>query len=199
MEQFHYVVPTKEHEKEAIEFINEFYQYNSPINGTGGLQRFLNDYDGWLKKLEEDRSRVSSEEKVPAETFFLVRANDNRIVGMVNIRLALNEHLRNSSGHIGYCIRPTERRKGYNKINLYLALKVCQDHEIHEVLMDCDKTNLGSAKTMQAFDGKVIREGYDNENCFVQFYSINTDQAIEKYSIIYDQYVEVETKKETKI
>lgn len=190
MEKFIYVTPTKEHEKEAIEFINEFYEYDSNINGTGGLQRFLNDYDGWLKKLEEDRNRVPNEEKVPAETFFLVRTNDSRIVGMVNIRLALNEKLRNSSGHIGYCIRPTERRKGYNKINLYMALQVCQKHDIKEVLMDCDKDNLGSAKTMQALDGTVIREGYDNENCFVQFYSIHVDDSLKKYSIIYDQYID---------
>lgn len=60
---------------------------------------------------------------VPNKTFFLIRCEDNKIVGMINIRLELNEKLKNSGGHIGYSVRPTERRKGYNKINLYLGLK----------------------------------------------------------------------------
>ena len=150
MEKFKHVRPTKEYEKQAIEYINEFYQYKSEINGVGGLQKFLDNYDGWLLKLEEDRNRIPNEEKVPAETFFLVRENDNRIVGMINIRLVLNEKLKKFGGNIGYSIRPTERKKGYNKINLYLGLLCCQEHNIDEVLLDCDKNNPASAKTMIA-------------------------------------------------
>ena len=61
--------------------------------------------------------RKLNEEKVPAETYFLVRKRDNKIVGMINIRLQLHEKLKEFGGNIGYSIRPTERRKGYNKIN----------------------------------------------------------------------------------
>lgn len=150
MEKLKHIKPSKEYEQEALEYINEFYEYNSDINGTGGLQRYLDNYDKWLEKLEEDRTRIPNEEKVPAETYFLVRENDNKIVGMINIRLTLNENLKKFGGHIGCSIRPTERKKGYNKVNLYLGLLCCKEHGISEVLMDCDKSNLGSAKTMQA-------------------------------------------------
>ena len=112
MDKLKHVKPLKEHEKDAINYIKEFYEYNSNINGAGSLHRYLNDYDGWLKKLDDDRNRIPSEEKVPAETYFLVRESDNKIVGMINIRLVLNERLRKEGGHIGYGIRPTERRKG---------------------------------------------------------------------------------------
>ena len=184
MEKLKQVKPTKEHEKQAIEYIQEFYEYNSQINGTGGLQRYLQDYDGWLKKLEEDRNRIPNEDKVPAETYFLVRENDNKIVGMVNIRLALNEKLKKFGGNIGYSIRPTERRKGYNKVNLYLALLVCKRYGIKEVLMDCDKDNLASAKTIQHFGGTLIREYYDEENpkCIVQDYKIDIEKIEERES-----------------
>lgn len=47
------VYPSKEYEKEAFEFIQEFLDYNSEINGTGGLNRY-NDYDEWLLKVEKD-------------------------------------------------------------------------------------------------------------------------------------------------
>lgn len=191
MEKLKHVKPSKEYEQEALEYINEFYEYNSDINGTGGLQRYLDNYDGWLEKLEEDRTRIPNEEKVPAETYFLVRENDNKIVGMINIRLTLNENLKKFGGHIGYSIRPAERKKGYNKVNLYLGLLCCKEHGISEVLMDCDKSNLGSAKTMQALGGKLIREYYDDTyaHCTVQDYIIHVEEAIEKYSSIYEPFI----------
>lgn len=182
MDKFKFEIPTKEREQDAIDFINEFYEYNSDINGTGGLQRYLDNYDGWLEKLEEDYKRIPNEEKVPARTYFLVRESDNRIVGMINIRLALNERLKKYGGHIGYCIRPTERGKGYNKINLYLGLKLCKEHGIKEVFMDADKENPASWKTMESLGGKNIREYYDDEyaHCVVKDYTINVDNAIEE-------------------
>ena len=191
MEKLKYVVPTIEYEKEAIDFINEFYEYNSEINGTGGLQRFLDNYPGWLLKLKEDENRIPNEEKVPAVTYFLVRESDNKIVGMINIRLALNERLRKYAGHIGYCIRPTERRKGYNKINLYLGLKVCQQHNIKEVFMDCDSDNIASSKTMQALGGVMTREYFDDEfsKCMVQDYIFDVDKCLESTRDVYEPLV----------
>lgn len=182
MDIFKFEIPTKEREQDAIDFINEFYEYNSDINGTGGLQRYLDNYDGWLEKLEEDYKRIPNEEKVPARTYFLVRESDNEIVGMINIRLALNERLKKYGGHIGYCIRPTERGKGYNKINLYLGLKICKEHGIKEVFMDADKENPASWKTMESLGGINIREYYDDEyaHCVVKDYTINVDNAIEE-------------------
>ncbi len=81
-------------------------------------------------KFQEDSSRIANEEKVPARTYFLIRCSDNKIIGMINIRLSLNEKLKKYGGHIGYSIRPTERGKGYNKINLYLGLKDCKKMEL---------------------------------------------------------------------
>lgn len=191
MEKFRFVTPTEKHENQAIEFINEFIAHGSEINGTGGLDRYLDDYSGWLKKLEEDRHRMPNEDKVPAETFFLIRQSDNRIVGMINIRLALNEKLKNFGGHIGYSIRPSERNKGYNKINLYLGLLVCQKHGIKEALLDCDKHNIASARTMKTLGGKLVREYYDDvyAHCIVQDYVIDVDKAVDTYKDVYEPYI----------
>ena len=192
MEKFYLEEPCIKRKKEAIEFINEFYTYNSKINGTGGLQRFLDNYEGWLEKLEKDYKIIPNEEKVPARTYFLIRKEDNKIVGMINIRLALNERLKKYGGNIGYSIRPTERGKGYNKINLYLGLKICQKYGIEEVLMDADKDNPASWKTMESLGGIMIKEYFDDEysNCIVKDYKINVDESIEKYSNIYEDKIE---------
>lgn len=192
MEKFYYEVPSINRKEEAIDYIKEFYKFNSDINGTGGLQRFLDNYEGWLEKLQEDYTRIANKEKVPAKTYFFIRSSDNKIIGMINIRLALNEKLKKFGGHIGYSIRPTERGKGYNKVNLYLGLKVCQRHGINKVLMDADKENPASWKTMEALGGVNIREFFDEENahCIVKDYEINVNESIRNNSIIYEPMIE---------
>lgn len=197
MEKFYFEVPGIDRKEDAVEFINEFYKFKSNINGTGGLQRFLDNYEGWLNKLQEDYTRIASEEKVPSKTYFLVRSSDDRIIGMINIRLALNERLRKFGGHIGYSIRPTERGKGYNKINLYLGLKVCQEYGIDNVLMDADKNNPASWKTMEALGGVNVREFFDDENahCIVKDYEINVNESISNNSTTYEPMIEYITLK----
>lgn len=191
MEKFKFVIPTIEWKQKAIDFINEFYKYNSNINGTGGLQRYLDNYEGWLEKIEEDYNRQPSEEKVPARTYFFVRESDNKIVGMINIRLALNESLKKYGGNIGYSIRPTERGNGYNKINLYLGLKVCKKYGIDEVFMDADKDNPASWKTIESLGGKNIREYFEDEfdHCIVKDYIIDVNNAIDSNKDKYEPYI----------
>lgn len=191
MDKFYFEIPSIDRKADAIEYINEHYQYNSDINGTGGLHRFLDNYEEWLDKLEKDYIAVPNEERVPARTFFLVRENDNRIVGMINIRTALNERLSKFGGHIGYGIRPTERGKGYNKINLYLGLKVCDEYGIDKVFMDADLDNPASWKTMEALGAERIKEYYDDENahCMVVDYNIDVKKSLEKYKCLYEQYI----------
>lgn len=173
--------PTIAREKDALEYIEEFYNNGSEINGTGGLQRYMDNYSDWIEKINEDLNKEPDEERVPAETYFLVRESDNKIVGMINVRLALNHKLWNYGGHIGYSVRPSERRKGYNKINLYLALCVCANRGLEAVLLDCDKENLGSSKTMQALGGKMIYEYFDSEkNITIQNYVIDVKESLTK-------------------
>ena len=187
MEKFYLEVPSLERKDDAIDYIKEHYQYNSNINGTGGLNRYINNYEGWLKKLEQDYIAEPTEERVPARTYFLVRESDERIVGMINIRLTLNESLSKYGGHIGYSIRPTERGNGYNKINLYLGLKVCDEYGIDKVFMDADIDNPASWKTMEALGGVRVNEYYhEPTKCTIVDYNIDVKAALEKYKDIYE-------------
>ena len=191
MDRCRHEVPSLERKDEALQYIQEFLDYGSEINGVGGLDRYLDNYEEWLTKLEEDRVRIPTEEKVPADTYFLVRERDNRIIGMINIRHCLNRNLRIVGGHIGYSIRPSERQKGYNKLNLYLGLLRCRELGIDEVLMDCDATNIGSAKTMQALGGKLIREWHEPDiyKTYLQDYTIDVEDSIKTYSKVYEPMI----------
>lgn len=80
MDRLKYIKPTKDLEAKAIDFIKEFYEYNSAIEGVNGLHRYLDNYDEWLKKIEMERTQQIDDVVVPTETYFLVRESDQRII-----------------------------------------------------------------------------------------------------------------------
>ncbi len=100
--------------------------------------------------------------------FFLLDEDRDRLLGAVNIRHYLNEALLKEGGHIGDGIRPSERRKGYATRMIALALDECRKLGIERVLMTCEKSNIGSAKS-------IIRNGGVLENEFV-----NSDGEVEQ-------------------
>ena len=161
MERFYLEEPSLERKDEIIEYLDEFVKYNSNINGTGSLDKI---YDGYTfeEALErclnmKNEEYAKSINRVPGKTFLLIRKNDNKIVGTINIRWNLSEKMLEFGGHIGYGIRPTERRKGYNKIQLYLVLLEAQKLNLDKVMIDCSVDNLGSDKTIKALGGILER------------------------------------------
>ena len=105
---------------------------------------------------------------MPDSVFFLLDEDRDRLLGAVNICHSLNEALLKEGGHIGDGIRPSERRKGYATRMIGLALDECRKLGITRVLMTCEKTNVGSAKS-------IIRNGGVLENEFV-----NSDGEVEQ-------------------
>ena len=157
------VFPNIEYKDRAIDYINEFHEYGSGINGSGSLDRFLREstYEAWLDKILRDLDIANIPEgRVPAITYFYVREEDGKIVGMVNIRLALNDRLREEAGHIGYSVRPTERRRHYATRMLEEALRVCDTIGIREVLVSCDKSNTASAGVIKNCGGILKSESF---------------------------------------
>ena len=186
MERLKHIEPSMEYMEKGIDYIQEHINVGSSISGTGGLDRYLENYQGWLELIEKDKTRILNEERVPSETYYLVNEQNN-ILGMLNIRLQLNEKLKEYGGHIGYGIRPSERRKGYNKINLYLGLLRCQELGLKEVLLDCRSDNEGSYRTMEALGGIRIKEYYSETHGYnVYRYLINVDESIKNHKEIYE-------------
>lgn len=195
MERFYLEEPTLKRKEEALEYLQEFVDYNSEINGTGGLNSCLkgNTYEEWIENdvlKSKDKEYVELLGRVPGSTYFMIRESDDKIVGMFNLRHYLNDYLKKFGGHIGYGIRPSERRKGYAKIQLYFALLEAQKLGIDKVMVDCVNTNIGSEKTIQAlggvFDCEVVEESH---NRTLRNYWINVDESIEKYKDIYGQFI----------
>lgn len=149
-------------------------------------------YKEWLDNVIKCQGKdyAESKGKVAATTYFTIRESDNKIIGMVNFRHYLNEYLKNFGGHIGYGIRPTERKKGYAKIQLYLVLLEAQKMGIDKVMVDCVDTNEASEKVIKSLGGVFEREVYEeNKKVTLHNYWINVDESISKNEEKYQPFV----------
>ena len=194
MDKFYYEKPSMSRKNEIIEYLDEFVEYESDINGAGSLDKIYEGYsfeealDRCLKMKDEDFAK--SVGRCPGNTFLLIRESDNRIVGTLNLRWNLNEEMLRFGGHIGYGIRPTERRKGYNKINLYLGIVEAKKVGLEKVMLDCDVNNIGSDKTLKALGGVLERTEIDpSDGILTNVYWFNVDDTIEKYKDVYEKYI----------
>jgi len=194
MENFYLEIPSVARKEEIIDYLNEFVIYKSEINGSGSLDRMLEGYT-FEEALEFCLNMANPEYaekngRCPGKTFLLIRENDNKIVGTINVRWNLNEEMLRFGGHIGYGVRPTERRKGYNKINLYLGLKEAKELGLEKVMLDCSEKNIGSDRTIKALGGILERREIDpSDNEITNVYWINVQESLEKYASIYESYI----------
>lgn len=179
--------PTLERRNDALDFLREFEEEHVHPYGTNMLYTIrqpdgkFRSYREWVNYCRRSRIANSSDDGASTDTYFLVRGSDNRIVGMITIRYTLNNFNWNNEGSIDYCIRRSERLRGYNKINLYLALIKCHQREIEAVLINCGKYNYGSTYTIREFDGLLIREYWSHQyDICNQSYVINVAEAVEK-------------------
>ena len=194
MEKFYLEIPSVERKNEIIEYLNEFVEYNSDINGAGSLDKI---YEGYTfeQALErclnmENKEYAESVGRCQGKTFLLIRENDNKIVGTINLRWNLSEAMLRFGGHIGYGIRPTERRKGYNKINLYLGMIEAKKVGLDKVMLDCDVNNLGSDRTLKALGGVLERTEIDpSDGILTNVYWFDVEDTLDKYKSIYEPYI----------
>ena len=94
-------------------------------------------------------------------------------------------------GNIGYSIRPTERRKGYNKINLYLGLIKANKLNLDRVMLDCDVNNIGSDRTMKALGGVLERTEIDPyDGILTNVYWFDVKKCIDKYKDVYEKFID---------
>ena len=157
MERFYLELPSKERKNDIMDYIKEIIEYNSETNGLGALAMIIAG-DSFAVALEkclnmQNKEYAKSLGKCQAKTFLLIRENDKRIVGTINIRWNLTDYVKKYGGNIGYGIRPTERRKGYNKINLYLGLLEVSKLGLDKVMLVCETNNIASVKTIESLGG----------------------------------------------
>lgn len=129
-------------------------------------------FDDFLKRMNErETDKVREKGLVPATLYFLIDEK-NKIYGALDIRHELNEYLEKFGGHIGYGIAPSERKKGYGKLQLKFGLEKTKELGLERVLITCDENNTESAKTIEACGGIYNNTLADTEGHRVKRYFV---------------------------
>ena len=167
---------TKEYYTQLAEMIDEWKLDHETNHGNRSpwaiFKNDYHDFDYYLDNLEISEPKDG---KVPDSVFFLLDIERNILLGAVNIRHYLSDYLLQYGGHIGDGIRPSERRKGYATEMIRLALIECKKLGIDRVLMVCDKTNIGSAKSIIKNGGVLENEFSDEDGKINQRYWIDLE------------------------
>lgn len=157
MDTLQLIEPSVLLEKEYNDMLNEWYQSGENL-APFILKYDATDFEKLIEQIKGFKQGIDIPDTfVSHSTFWLVNSA-NKILGVVNIRHRLNDRLRKEGGHIGYGIRPLERRKGHATKILELALAEAKRLGITQALITCNKDNIASQKTILKNKGKFHEE-----------------------------------------
>ena len=146
--------PGPEHEAAILDYIAE-HKAAGEHKLNGGLGDFV-DYASWLDRCQREHAGLwrDPEWDVPSGVFLALRECDNRLIGLMRLRLGDSPKVLDFDGHIGSGIRPSERRKGYASQLLALGIAACGRAGMARVLVTCDHDNAASEALLRKAGGR---------------------------------------------
>lgn len=147
-----------EHECDYSAFVAEF-----AATGEDQIPALLPDPEWSFEETvagfaKQSRGEGLPEGWVPCTTRFLV--HEGRILGLFNLRHWLTDGLLRFGGHVGYSVRPSERRRGYGTHLLKAAVAMARDMGVERVLLTCDPKNVASVGVITKCGGVLEDQSY---------------------------------------
>lgn len=143
-----FIVPSHEHRADVLSYCTEVIRLRGDFDGSAGLGEFERFAD-WLERL-----RILSGERAEKygyyRTLVYLAYDDEKLVGMLNVRLSEDPFVRTFAGHIGYNVRPTCRKMGYGRACAEEAVRLCLEHGITQPVICTEPENTASQKTAEA-------------------------------------------------
>ena len=140
--------PSERYAEQIRAYRQDFLDTGCSMDGCGPIRRCADPIEYIAECRKYTAPETLPEGKVIATQFFYIRKADDRLVGMIQIRHYLNEYLARFGGHIGYSVRPSERRKGCAASMLHAVLPYCRELGLEKILITCNDGNIGSEKTI---------------------------------------------------
>ena len=164
MDELTLVSPSAEYAQEIAAYRDEFPADRMRVTpdpdripGLDGLEEFSS-VEAWLAWCEEMRGKVS--------WYMSVRKSDGRIVGFLCLRhkLEYDDDDPEFASHIGYSVRPSERRRGYARRMLAMGLDEARKLGLERVMITCSVENEASRRTILANGGVFDSTIFDEED-----------------------------------
>lgn len=151
------VAPSPAYKESFIDAVYEYIEENQePTWHPEILRERFGEYLLALRQAESEPLGGMA----PATQYWLVTEAVGYL-GEVSLRHHLNDSLKLFGGHIGYKIRPSQRRKGYGSLLCKLAIEKARQRGIRDILITCDEDNTGSRKIIEA-NGGILYDRVDN-------------------------------------
>jgi len=118
----------------------------------------LNDIAGYVHTLQQYARGANLPPGRVRETTYWGLVGST-LVGSIRLRHELTPWLQEIGGHIGYEVRPSQRRQGYGTHMLALTLDRARQLGLPGVLITCDTDNRGSARVIEKNSGTLTYQG----------------------------------------
>ena len=170
------IKPNKEYYNEYKDMMDEWNMEGSRIAPWPLHLKYHTEelFEEMLNRVQEVEEGNNLGEFASSTTYWLYDDGNNKLIGASNLRHYLTEEGLKLWGHIGYGIRPTERKKGLATKLLKLTMQEAKKMNIDKVLLGAYVGNIGSWKVIEKCGGqfeKIIIE--DETGLPVKRYWIN--------------------------
>lgn len=155
------VSPSIKWEQQYQEMIREFMETEEPIFNNFPLA--LENFADFITELEDEAAGHNLPPGIALQNTYWTVKNGTVIVGEIRLRPTIPPPYELQSGHIGYNIRPSQRRKGYATQQLRLGLKEARKYALKRVMLPVSKGNIGSERAIQKNGGYVEGQSEDAE------------------------------------
>ncbi|MDR1782521.1 MAG: GNAT family N-acetyltransferase [Bacilli bacterium] len=156
-------------DKEAVmKYKEDFIKHNDTLNGTGYLDE-LNTYEEWLKDTYGSMDKATVKDEWVCSIQYLAYNKKKQLVGMAQLRLDLNDFLKEYGGHIGLSVAREFRNQKYAKSILKDMIYMAKQSGINPIMISCDTNNVYSKKLILSCNAQFIETRYCSQ------FDINVD------------------------
>jgi predicted acetyltransferase len=167
------VEPSIRYKDACLDAVREFHAVGEYAVDAEQLGATFEDLIALLVAAKDPANTPPGE--LPYEDFWLMDGDE--WIGKLTLRTTINAKYLYAGGHIGYEIRPSKRRHGFGTILLRMGLELAHERGLHQVLLTCDETNIGSRKVIEKNGGQLENAvEVEGQTALKMRYWINLDE-----------------------